>query len=255
MSLRHNLSVCAKVRLFDYKPFIYLCPKSNFVDILAFDADDTLWANEPYFRDAEQYCFELLKNYGEAQSIESALVRTEIKNISIYGYGIKGFVLSMLETAIEVSGGTVPVETISAIIAVGRDMINKPVELLPGVEDVLKQVKGKYRLVVATKGDLLDQERKLTKSGLLPYFHHIEIMSEKKEMDYVKLMKHLDVRPNQFTMVGNAMKSDILPVLALGGRAFHVPFHTTWALEMAEAPIDNPNFHELGSISELITYL
>lgn len=202
--------------------------------VIAFDADDTLWVNEPYFQATEhQFCM-LLTQYMEEKELSKALLQNEIKNIPIYGYGIKGFMLSMIETALQVSDNQVDTSTLSKIISLGKEMLNQKIELLEGVEETLKSLHGKYRLVLATKGDLLDQERKLQRSGLEKYFHHIEIMSEKDEKGYQKLVKHLDIEPDMFLMIGNSLKSDILPVLNIGGHAYHVPYHTTWALEQVE---------------------
>ena len=141
------------------------------------------------------------------------------------------------------------------MLDIGKQMLAAPVELLDGVETVLTALQGKYRLVLATKGDLLDQERKLEKSGLADYFHHIEIMSEKKEPNYKKLIQHLDIPPNEFLMIGNSLKSDILPVLELGGHAFHIPFHTTWAYEQVETTIVNERFQALGKVQEVLDFL
>lgn len=223
----------------------------NNIRVLAFDADDTLWENENYFREVEVKFEELMEAYLPRHTTARELLKTEIENIALYGYGIKAFVLSMIETALKISEHTIPLNTIDKIIQLGRDMMTKPVIIIPGVEEVLHSFQNKYRLVMATKGDLLDQERKLKKSGLEKYFHHIEIMSEKKEADYQKLIRHLDIKPSEFAMIGNSIKSDVLPVLALGGTGIHVPFHTTWAHETVEAEIDNPNFYEVASISLL----
>ena len=223
--------------------------------VLAFDADDTLWENETYFREVEEKFEELMEEYLPRHTTARELLRTEIENIDLYGYGIKAFILSMIETALRISDHTLPLTAIDKIIKLGREMMTKPVNILPGVEDVLQHFLGHYRLVMATKGDLLDQERKLRKSGLEKYFHHIEIMSEKKEADYQKLIKHLDIKPNEFAMIGNSIKSDVLPVIALGGVGIHVPFHTTWAHEAVEADIDNPNFHQVNTITEVVNLL
>jgi putative hydrolase of the HAD superfamily len=223
--------------------------------VIAFDADDTLWHNESYFQETEKKFCVLLENYLPQHTIARELLQTEIKNIDLYGYGIKAFILSMIETAIRITDKSIPNEAIEKIIGYGQELLNKPVDLMDGVEDVLRQLKGKYRLVMATKGDLLDQERKLKKSGLENYFHHIEIMSEKKEDDFRKLIKHLDISPEQFAMIGNSLKSDIVPVLNLGGHAFHIPYHVTWAHERAETQIANERFKELTSIQEILHYV
>jgi putative hydrolase of the HAD superfamily len=198
------------------------------IKVIGFDADDTLWVNETYFREAEEEAGRLLSHYETPNKIDQELFRMEIKNLPTYGYGVKGFVLSMLELAVELSNGTVSNDVISKMLTIGKDMINKPIELLDGVEDVLKTLSQDYKLIVATKGDLLDQERKLEKSGLIDYFHHIEVLSEKQDQNYAKLLKHLDIKPSEFLMVGNSLKSDILPLVNIGAEAIHVPFHTTW---------------------------
>lgn len=224
------------------------------VKVIAFDADDTLWINETYFRDAEEVFAELLSKYETKNKIDQELFKTEIKNLAIYGYGIKGFVLSMIECALALSNYKLPQETVEKILAIGKDMLEKPVELLSGVEEVLENLQGKYKLIVATKGDLLDQERKLEKSNLLKYFHHIEIMSDKKEKDYVKLLKHLDIQPSQFLMIGNSLKSDVLPLLKIGAIAIHIPFHTTWIHEEISLESQQKvNYKTLRNIKELIT--
>ena len=220
--------------------------------VIAFDADDTLWANEPYFRETEQRFFEMFQDYLPQHTVARELLKTEIDNLPLYGYGIKGFILSMIETAMRISDKTIPIDVIEKIIAEGKELLEKPVELIDGVEEVLTILKRKYRLVMATKGDLLDQERKLKKSGLEHYFHHIEIMSDKKENDYRKLIKHLDILPDQFLMIGNSLKSDALPVLNIGGHAIHVPYHITWEHETIEAKIDHANFRHAEKIGDVL---
>lgn len=222
------------------------------IKIIAFDADDTLWVNEPYFREAEEKFCSLLEDYMPHHSISQELFKTEMQNLALYGYGVKGFMLSMIETAMRVSGNTVPHSIIEKAIQYGKDLLGKPIELLDGMEEALHLLKKKYRLVVATKGDLLDQERKLKKSGLEHYFHHIEIMSDKQETDYQKLIRHLDINPEEFLMIGNSLKSDIMPVLAIGGHAVHIPYHTTWAHEKVEHSIDHLNFRQAETIKDIL---
>ncbi len=223
---------------------------------VAFDADDTLWENETYFRDAEGYFCELMKEFLPIDQLEKRLFDMEMKNLPLYGYGIKPFILSLIEAAQEISKGQVSNNSISKLIDLGKDMLQAPVVLINGVEDTLKQLKNKgYRLVVATKGDLLDQERKLIKSGLEPYFHHIEVMADKKPRQYHKLINHLDINIDEFLMVGNSPKSDILPVLEIGGWAFHIPFHTTWEHENVNHPIQHEHYQKFIKISELLTVL
>lgn len=225
------------------------------ITTIAFDADDTLWVNEPYFQEAEKQFCELLENYLPQHSVSQELFKTEMKNLELYGYGIKGFLLCMIETANRISNKTVSLDVIDNIIDIGHDLIQKPIELLEGVEETLENLKDNYRLIVATKGDLLDQERKLKNSGLEHYFHHIEIMSDKKVNDYQKLLHHLDCKPENFLMLGNSIKSDIFPVLELGANAAHVPFHVTWTHEQQENKLKHGNFIQLQSISEIIVFL
>jgi len=223
--------------------------------VIGFDADDTLWSNEPYFREAEEKFCDLMEGYLPRHSAHRELYATEISNLPIYGYGIKAFMLSMVETALKIGSNTLPTEAISKIIDIGRQQLDQPVILLDGVETVLQKLHGTYKLVVVTKGDLLDQEKKLVKSGLSDYFHHIEIVSEKRNSDYHKLLRHLDIKPSEFLMVGNSLKSDILPVLDLGCYGVHVPYHTTWEYEKIEVNITNPSFRQADSISEILEWI
>ncbi|WP_126246874.1 HAD family hydrolase [Chitinophaga rhizosphaerae] len=225
------------------------------ITTIAFDADDTLWVNEPYFQETEQKCCALLEDYLPHHTVSQELFRTEMQNLPLYGYGVKAFMLCMVETILRVSNNTANPEVLIKAIEFGKELLAKPVELLEGVEDVLKALKGKYRLVVATKGDLLDQERKLLKSGLEHYFHHIEIMSEKGEKDYKKLLRHLDCQPENFLMIGNSLKSDVLPVLALGGHAIHIPYHTTWAYEKIDHHVEHENLRQVIAIPEILPLL
>lgn len=223
--------------------------------VIAFDADDTLWVNEPYFQETEHKFCALLEDYLPHHSVSQEMFKTEMQNLALYGYGVKGFMLSMIETALRVSNNTVSLSVIEKAIQYGKELLEKPIELLDGIEEVLHTLKNKYRLVVATKGDLLDQERKLKKSGLEHYFHHIEIMSDKQEKDYIKLIKHLDIKPEEFLMIGNSLKSDVIPVLAVGGHAVHVPYHTTWAHENVEQTIEHERFSQVTNIRETISFL
>ncbi|WP_294298374.1 HAD family hydrolase [uncultured Chryseobacterium sp.] len=228
---------------------------NNSITTIAFDADDTLWINEPYFQEAENKFCAMLEHYLPQHSVSQELFKTEMQNLHLYGYGIKGFMLCMVETVCRISDHTASTELISKTIEIGHELLMKPVELLDGVTETLDSLKGKYRLVVATKGDLLDQERKLKKSGLQDYFHHIEIMSDKKESDYGKLLKHLDCKPEQFLMLGNSIKSDILPVLEIGGSAAHIPYHVTWTHEQHEHQLKHARFLEFKNIKEVLNYL
>lgn len=225
------------------------------ISVIAFDADDTLWVNEPYFQEVEHKFCALLEDYLPAHSISKELFAIEMKNLPLYGFGIKAFILCMIETVLKVTNNTAHPDLIYKAIEYGQEMLNKPIELLDGVEDTLMHLKSKYKLVVATKGDLLDQERKLKKSGLEHYFHHIEIMSDKKESDYLKLLRHLDCQPADFLMIGNSLKSDVMPVLAIGGHAAHVPFHTTWAHEKIDHRIEHPLFYEINTLADITSHL
>lgn len=227
----------------------------NDIKVIGFDADDTLWVNETFFREAEQQFAHLLQAYAQPDEVYRILYKVEVANMSIYGYGIKAFVLSLIETANLISGFRITARETDEIIQLGKHMLNKPVELLDGVEEVLQKLNGQYRLIVATKGDLLDQERKLKKSGLLDYFHHIEVMSDKTPETYKSLIHHQDIQAEQFLMIGNSMKSDIMPVIELGGFAIHVPFHTTWHHEVVTEPVDSDNFKEVKSLKEVLDIL
>ena len=229
---------------------------SENIKVIAFDADDTLWVNETYFRDAEVAFAKLLAKYETQNKIDQELFKKEIENLKHYGYGVKGFVLSMVECALELSNYNVNQKTIEAILNIGKEMIDKPIELLDGVEEVLQSLQGNYKVIVATKGDLLDQERKLEKSNLLKYFHHIEVMSDKKEKDYTKLINHLDVEPSEFLMIGNSLKSDVLPLIALGASAIHVPFHTTWVHEeVSDEEKSDSDYKTVAKIKEILRFL
>lgn len=228
----------------------------NNIKVIGFDADDTLWVNETYFREAEIEFGKLLFEYETLNTIDQELFKKEIENLPLYGYGIKAFVLSMVESALEQSNFNVSTKAISAILNIGKDMLNKPVELLDGVEEVLKHLSKKYRLILATKGDLLDQERKLEKSGLTKYFHHIEVLSDKKEVNYSKLLNHLDINPSEFLMIGNSLKSDVLPLVNIKAHAVHVPFHTTWAHEqVTEQETNGKAYKTISTLRELIKLL
>ena len=227
----------------------------NTIETIAFDADDTLWINETFFRDAEDEVCKLLSPYIDYESCQQRLFEMEMRNLKLYGYGIKPFTLSLIECAQEVSEGKVTNEIIASIIDIGKEMLNAPVNLIDGIEEVLEQLSSTYKLVVATKGDLLDQERKLEKSGLSKYFHHIEVMSDKQPANYLKLVKQLDISASSFLMIGNSLKSDVLPVLEIGGHAFHIPFHTTWAHEQVDIEITNERFKSFSMSSEILKHL
>ncbi|CAM1367607.1 HAD family hydrolase [Tenacibaculum soleae] len=225
------------------------------IKVIAFDADDTLWVNETYFRDAENEFAKLLSGYETENKIHQELYKKEIDNLKIYGYGVKGFVLSMVECALEISNNKVNQNTINKILEIGKEMLEQPIDLLDGVEEVLQKLQGKYKLIVATKGDLLDQERKLEKSGILKYFHHTEVMSDKKDKDYLKLIKHLDIDPSELLMIGNSLKSDVLPLVKIGASAIHIPFHTTWAHEEVSEEQKSDNYKTVSKITDVLNFL
>ena len=226
------------------------------IQVIGFDADDTLWVNETYFRETEERFAELLEGFETKNKIDQELFKMEMDNLELYGYGVKGFMLSMIESALDLSNQTISQQTISEIISIGKKMISHPVELLDGVVEVLEKLKDKYRLIVLTKGDLLDQERKLEKSGLSKYFHHVEVLSDKKEHNYKNLLDHLNIDVNEFLMIGNSLKSDVLPILNLGAKAIHIPFHTTWAHEMVSEEEERVNNHlKLNSLRDVLKYL
>jgi putative hydrolase of the HAD superfamily len=222
------------------------------IKVIAFDADDTLWINEPYFQETEEKFCELLAPYLSRHTLSQELFKTEIDNLKLYGYGIKGYILSMIEAALKISNNTISTEIIVKIIQYGKELLERPIELLDGVEDTLEALKEKYKLVVATKGDLLDQRRKLHNSGLGKYFHHIEVMSDKQETDYNDLIKRLDIHPSEFMMIGNSLKSDILPVLGIGGHAVYIPFHTTWAHEKIDHKVEHARMKSMEKIVDVL---
>ncbi len=226
------------------------------IKVIGFDADDTLWVNETYFRETEEKFADLLGEYETKNKIDQELFKIEIQNLELYGYGVKSFMLSMIESALDLSNNTISQQTISNILDLGKEMISKPVELLDGVEEVLQKLEQKYHLIVLTKGDLLDQERKLEKSELSKYFKHVEVLSEKKEKNYSNLLAHLGIDKNEFLMIGNSLKSDVIPILNIGARAVHIPFHTTWAHEMVSEKEEQLNNHlKLSSIKDILKYL
>lgn len=225
------------------------------IKVIGFDADDTLWVNEPYFQEIEKSFCELLVNFLPESEVSKELLKTEIQNIEKYGYGIKGFTLSMIETALKISNNKVPASLIDKILNLGKSIFDKPIELLDNIEFILQKLKDNYKIIVATKGDLLDQQRKLKQSGLLSYFHHIEIMSEKKEANYCDLISRLNINPEEFLMIGNSIMSDILPVISIGGKAIHVPYHITWQHEIAGDSNLSNKYKTISKLSEILNIL
>jgi putative hydrolase of the HAD superfamily len=223
--------------------------------VIAFDADDTLFVNEPYFQETEHKFCALMSDYLSQQGLSQELFRVEIQNLDLYGYGIKGYILSMIEAAMKISNNTISIEIVAKIIEYGKELLQKPIELLDGVEETLEALQGKYKLIVATKGDLKDQQSKLHRSGLGHYFHHIEVMADKQELNYEKLLKRLEINASEFFMIGNSLKSDVLPVLGIGGYAVHIPFHTTWEHEKISHTVEHPNFKTLEKITDVLPML
>ncbi len=222
------------------------------IKVIGFDADDTLWVNEPYYREAEAQFTKLMEEYGIKQDISAALYETEFSNLKLYGYGIKAFMLSLVECAIRLTGEELTSRTVSKLIGLGKTMLQRPIELLDDVKLVLERLAPHYRLIVATKGDLLDQERKMRRSSISSYFHHIEVMSDKQGQNYVQLLHHIDIEPHQFLMIGNSIKSDIIPPLDLGAWAIHVPYHTTWIHEEVGTEPGSPQFFRVSRIKEVL---
>jgi putative hydrolase of the HAD superfamily len=222
------------------------------IDLIAFDADDTLWHSEYLYKQAEERLGEILAPYGVDGRAGEELFATEMRNLSYYGFGFKSFALSMIETAIRLSGGRVQSWEIQQMIELAKQMIDTPVQVLDGVPEAVAALAASHRLMVITKGDLLDQERKLDRSGLAPHFAHVEIVSDKNEGVYRQLLARYRVAPQRFLMVGNSLRSDILPVVALGGHAVHIPYHTTWAHETVDWPEELPQgYVELAYIGRL----
>ena len=222
------------------------------VRVIGFDADDTLWHNELIFRDAETEIAELLSAYEVEYVVKREMYAIEMANLEAYGYGIKGFTLSMLELVGRLTGGAASAKTYDAVIAIGKRMLAEPVRPLPGVREAVEALRARgHRLIVITKGDLLDQERKLERSGLAELFHHVEVVSKKTAADYARVLRRLDLAPEHFLMIGNSLKSDVLPLLELGAQAVHIPYAVTWAHETAE-PEAHHDYLELTSIEELV---
>ncbi len=225
---------------------------SIMIRIIGFDADDTLWHNESIFDRAQQRYRALLAKYHPAAEVDRVLFQTEMRNLPLYGYGVKGFVLSASETAIELTNGAISAQEIQEIFALGQEMLAHPVELLPGVAEIVPMLARDYRLLLITKGDLHHQERKVAESGLGAHFHAVEILSEKDGATYERVLRRHGVALDEFAMVGNSIKSDILPVLALGGAGVHVPYHLTWQHEHVEqAPHNQPRFRQVATLEEL----
>lgn len=224
------------------------------IKTIAFDADDTLWENENYFREAEHEFCHLMMPWLPHEKTAEELFKTEMQNLDLLGYGSTAFTLSLVETAARISKGQITGKQIEQIINIGKRLLSHPLHLLPDAQEVLSRLQGKYRLVLATKGELLEQRRKIQKSALEPYFECIEIMSSKTTADYRRLFKRLQANPQETVMVGNSVKSDILPPLELGAWAIYVPFHTTWKHEEAALP-QNPRFRQAEKLRDILAFL
>lgn len=218
---------------------------------IGFDADDTLWQNEAFFRLTQARFAELLADHAEADHLHARLLAAERRNLGHYGYGIKGFMLSMIETAIEVTEGRVPASVIGEILSAGQEMLSHPIELLPHAGETVERLASSHRLVLITKGDLLDQERKLAQSGLGEMFHAVEIVSDKTRATYERAFARHGDGPDRAMMVGNSMKSDVRPALEAGAFGVFVPHGLTWELEHAEAPEGHGRFHEIADLGAL----
>jgi len=230
-------------------------PDKRPITTIGFDADDTLWQNEASFRLTQSRFASLLADFAEADHLEERLLLAERRNLGHYGFGVKGFILSMIETAIEVTDGKVPASVIAELMAAGRDMLRHPIDLLPHAAETVAALAQDFRVILITKGDLLDQERKVAQSGLGDLFHGVEIVSDKTAPVYATLFNRHGDGPARGLMVGNSLKSDVLPMLAAGGYGVHVPHGLTWAVENADPPSDNARFHslqDLGGLPDLV---
>lgn len=218
---------------------------------IGFDADDTLWHNERFFQLTQARFAELMADHAGPDHLAERLIAAERRNITHYGFGVKGFTLSMIETAIEVSEGRVPATVLSEILSAGREMLSHPIELLPQAREVIEALSDRYRIVLVTKGDLIDQERKLAQSGLGDLFDAVEIVSDKKPHVYAEVFARHGEGAEHALMAGNSLKSDVIPMIEAGGWGVHVPHELTWAFEHAEAPLTHPRFAELGDLGAL----
>ncbi|MGV8936372.1 MAG: HAD family hydrolase [Allorhizobium sp.] len=219
--------------------------------MIGFDADDTLWQNEQYYKLTEKSFVSLLTEFADGYDISQRLLEAEKRNLAHYGFGIKGFTLSMIETALEITEGRAPSRVIGDILAIGRELLSHPVDTLPHVHDTLKSLSGDYFLVLITKGDLFDQERKLAQSGLGDYFDAVEIVSDKTATTYRRIFSRHGDTPERAMMVGNSLKSDIVPAIAVGAFGVFVPHELTWVLENVEKPAEAPRFREISHLGEL----
>ncbi|MHC1689541.1 MAG: HAD family hydrolase [Bacteroidales bacterium] len=221
------------------------------IKLIAFDADDTLWINEYHYRKAEEKFGRLMEKFVSPDVANQMLLKTEKDNLPLLGYGSKPFIISLIETGIEISRGTLSNDEILELIKIGKETIGRKIELMPEVVEVLSGLSGKYPIILATKGDLKEQESKIERSGLEQYFSHIEIMSEKNSENYLKIIRMHNIEPENFLMVGNSFKSDILPVLEIGGNALYIPSDITWAHEVVEE-IEHPKLIRAERLSKAL---
>ncbi len=222
------------------------------ITTIGIDADDTLWHNETIFESTHQKYKDLLSRYHDPETVEETLYATEMRNLELFGYGIKGFTLSSIETAIQLTKGEISADEIKTILDFAKNMLKHPVELLDGVSETLHTLSAQYELIVITKGDLRDQERKLSQSGLKQYFKHCEIVSDKTTSTYGRILSRYKIAPENFLMAGNSLKSDIIPVLEIGGTGVYLPYPLTWAHEKPNLPPENhKRFYQLENIREL----
>jgi putative hydrolase of the HAD superfamily len=226
------------------------------IDIIGFDADDTLWHNEQLYHQAKKRFAQILEKYSSSKEASLRLDQSEVRNIEHYGYGIKSFALSMIETAVEVSNGQVAGDVIGELIAVTKQMLSADVDLVAGAEETLAVLSTKYALMLITKGDSYEQERKITRSGIDQYFRYLEVVGEKSEATYLKILGQYNLDPTKFLMVGNSLRSDILPVVRIGGRGVFIPNDLTWFHEhLSQDDIADLEFAELERLSQLPSYL
>ena len=222
------------------------------VRVVGFDGDDTLWHSESHFEVTQGEFRDLIHRHVPDADADARLAEMEMKNLGVYGYGVKSFTLSMLETAIELTGGRIPATDLEVILGWGKRMLMEPAELLPGVEATLRELARRYDMLLITKGDLFDQEGKLARSGLGDLFLGVEILSEKNTASYRGVFARRGIQPGGFVMIGNSLRSDIAPVVELGARAVHIPYHVTWHHEqLAEDAIPSSGWRRAGDITEL----
>ena len=223
------------------------------IQVIGFDADDTLWENEDIFLNAQKEFKEIFKNY--SSNFDEELLKIEKENLDKYGYGVKGFILSLIETSIYVSENKIDSESIEKILCLGKEMLSSPVTLIDGVKETLEILSKEYQLILITKGDLLDQERKIKNSKLFEYFDYIEIISEKNEESYLDILQKKNINPRNFLMVGNSLKSDISPVINIGGKAIYIPYKLTWANEAVKNADLPRGYLQLEKISFIHSHL